>query len=411
MTKDAAATAAATPQLTWKLVALVGLAVFSLTQMREVVTMTTIEGKNLRETTILCERSAPRDTVAGAVPGDSSNASHQAPIRAGEHEMISYDHYIPASTEDYVMKHTQELGYADVNNPPGCNIWKNAELTPIHGDLQAFLKELEDYSAKMTAFPDVQKDLRLQIEDNPSQQEEICQALELHPHGLPAMFPSGQLSLTRSGYVEPLLTPMRHPALCLDRNRLMDMKYLIHDFAAMCRRLKPDSRTIFVDMGASLDFHAGLESPAMYVTKTFGKFGFVFDHIYAFEVVEKKPTAVYERVPDEFLASYHWINVGVNPTPGHRFNPLSSILKKFTKDDFVVVKLDVDTASVEIPLAKQVLEDPELNDIIDQFYFEHHVHLGELAPNWRHTMQGTVEESLKLFSALREKGVAAHFWP
>jgi hypothetical protein len=49
--------------------------------------------------------------------------------------------------------------------------------------------------------------------------------------------------------------------------------------------------------------------------------------------------------------------------------------------------------------------------LTDAFYFEHHVFLSELAPYWRRTMGGSVQQSLELFAAMREKGIASHYWP
>jgi hypothetical protein len=94
----------------------------------------------------------------------------------------------------------------------------------------------------------------------------------------------------------------------------MSLEYLVHDFYSMCKQLKRHSRTVFIDMGASLDFHdndsASAESPAIYINKIYSKFGFQFDHIYAYEITQKEPAQVYERVPNELMTSYHWINVG-----------------------------------------------------------------------------------------------------
>jgi hypothetical protein len=49
--------------------------------------------------------------------------------------------------------------------------------------------------------------------------------------------------------------------------------------------------------------------------------------------------------------------------------------------------------------------------LVDQFYFEHYVHLKELAWSWRRSMNGTMKDSLDLFAGLRSKGIPAHFWP
>ncbi len=125
-------------------------------------------------------------------------------------------------------------------------------------------------------------------------------------------------------------------------------------------------------------------------------------------------TQVYTTLlPEEYISSYHWINAGVSKTEGDRLNPLHSIIKKLHEDDFVVLKLDIDSPSIELPLARELLEDKDglYSKIVDQFYFEHHVHLGELAGDWRSSMKGTVSESLELFSNLRKRGIPAHFWP
>jgi hypothetical protein len=85
-------------------------------------------------------------------------------------------------------------------------------------------------------------------------------------------------------------------------------------------------------------------------------------------------------------------------------------LEHFTEDDFVVIKLDIDTPRLEIPLAKQILEDDRLSNLVDMFYFEHHVHLKDLQRHWAGTMSGTLGESMNLFRKMREKGISAHYW-
>ena len=73
--------------------------------------------------------------------------------------------------------------------------------------------------------------------------------------------------------------------------------------------------------------------------------------------------------------------------------------------------IDIDTHSIEQPMVELILNDERFHKLIDCFYFEHHVLLRELAPYWTSSMVGTVEDSLKLFTTLRERGVAAHYWP
>ena len=142
------------------------------------------------------------------------------------------------------------------------------------------------------------------------------------------------------------------------------------------------------------------------------KMGFHFDHIYGFEVTPKDANSVYTRkLPTKYVPSYHWINVGVSKEKENKLNPLHSIVKTFDEDDFIVVKIDIDTPSIEVPLVHQLLEDDVLPKLIDQFYFEHHLHMGDMAGDWLRTMSGTIKESLQIFTKLREKGIAAHYWP
>jgi hypothetical protein len=145
--------------------------------------------------------------------------------------------------------------------------------------------------------------------------------------------------------------------------------------------------------------------------ETYRKFGLPFDHIYAFEVTKIAPEKVYEKLPSHFRAAYHWINLPVSPEPDGALNPLKLLLDNFNVDDFIVIKLDIDTPSVEMPLVRQLLEDPRYARLVDHFYFEHHVYLKELLRNWGKAVKGSVAMSMKLFQDLRKKGIAAHYWP
>ncbi|KAL3918059.1 MAG: hypothetical protein SGILL_004423, partial [Bacillariaceae sp.] len=253
--------------------------------------------------------------------------------------------YEPAAIEQYVLEHSSGfLGYNIDTRPNvarGCPIWTDPTKSSIHDNLQEYRRELDEYNVLLKKHPGSKvKDVRLHLDEG------ICDTLEVHPKGLEAgIFKSGTLSRVQAtGLVEPMLPPMRHPGLCEARGKyLMSMEYLVHDFGAMCRHLKPHSRTVFVDMGAALDFHGGGATPAIYVTHTYGKFGFKFDHIYAYEIRPKPPADVYKRIPDDLRASYHWFNVGVSADPESPNNPLKMIKDNFRKDDFVVVKLDIDT--------------------------------------------------------------------
>jgi hypothetical protein len=86
-------------------------------------------------------------------------------------------------------------------------------------------------------------------------------------------------------------------------------------------------------------------------------------------------------------------------------------LDSFEEDDLIIVKLDIDTPSVELPLVLQMLSDDRYNKLVDQFCYEHHVKLYELGRYWTSNgATGSIQDSLNLFAGLRAKGIASHFW-
>ena len=334
--------------------------------------------------------------------------------------------YVPASTEDYIMTHTKELGYDGGMWAVGCTIYKSPENSTeeVYNNLHALQKDLEAYNEAIKNFNATKtKDILEKIRhgsNSGESQGDICKATRPHPDGIQALFPSKQLSLTYNGYVEPLLTPMRSPKFCKNPNKyVLDIDYLVHDFESMCLKLKPSSQIVLIDMGASLAFHHDSDSqPIMTLMKNFEKHGLFFDHIFAFEVTEQNPTKVYrDLLPEKYLSSYHWINTGVSADKSDKMNPLYSIISKFHEDDLIIVKLDIDTPEIEQPLFDLLVEDDSVNKLVDQFYFEHHIRLYDMLRYWWISFEGgdiwevkDVKESLDAMSALRKKGVASHYW-
>jgi hypothetical protein len=345
--------------------------------------------------------------------------SHMNMTDTAIHKVLN-EVYVPSAIEAYVVDFGVELGLDSIHNPSGCALWResNETVSEVHQSARAnykkYVQELAVYNTLVDSFSSLVEqnitDLRVAMRQNPVQATAVCQAVDLH---LDTIFSDLSWVSSRTGFCEPLLPPLRHPAFCeaASRANLFDLTYMVHDFGAICRRLKPHSRTILIDMGASLSFHGNLKAPPIYLIELYKKFGIVFDHIYAYEMTPQDTSTVFGKLlPEDLQASYHWINIGVESTPGSRMNPFTMLKKHYLPDDLIIVKLDIDTSSIEVPLAKQLLNDTHLHSLVDHFYFEHHVHLKELSPYWGRAVQGTVHESLQLFHQLREKGIAAHYW-
>ena len=67
-------------------------------------------------------------TITSTTPETQQHAVNTA--------VVDYKEYIPASTEQYILDHADELGYASEDNPDGCTIWSDPSATneDIHED-------------------------------------------------------------------------------------------------------------------------------------------------------------------------------------------------------------------------------------------------------------------------------------
>jgi len=347
--------------------------------------------------------------------------------------------YIPAKSEQHVID-TRNDGSSS-----GCHIWNTP--SPLRDDLQRFRQELHKYNKVMKQRTEFAPDVRtyfdvhldnrdevcLQYADPPADQDkEVKQSLrgrDLRAATASSIMQdyfneSTELSyLPKYGYMEPLVPPLRHPMFCDDLTTrynpgIASMDYLIEDFGHICRNaIQKDTRTVFIDLGATYNFKEDtidVNSPAIRVIEKYRRNGIHFDHIYAYEIRKWDTDVVYKTIPTHMQGPLHWINTGVTGEENHQHNPWTMLKQNFDPEDFVVVKLDIDTPSVEMPLFQQLLTDPQLHDFVDVFYFEHHVQMDEMETYWGSAKlgltQGTVVESLELFQALRKVGVAAHYW-
>lgn len=358
--------------------------------------------------------------------------------------------YKASAVERYMLDHAAELGLNDINRLHStCRIWNDPQHAPlVYSQLQHYLVELDEYNRRFSQHAIVPDIRRQWIQNVSLSREDVCRQLDLHPKGVAAgIFPKSKaLSYTASGGpVEPLLPPMRDPHFCtnnatkvaavpnfrnsgvsvdesmINEDFLLYMGYLVHDLSVVCRSptYTTASRNILIDMGASLEYHHLddnvdiMSFPAIYLLELFRKFGLPFDHVYAYEATQIAAQYVYSKVPPQHVLSYHWINFPVSTDKNDaKQNPLTMLLNGgFTKDDLIVVKLDVDNTPIELSLIQQVLDDERYHTLIDHLYFEYHVRMNELAPFWAVESHDSVETSLHLFTKLRQVGIAAHFWP
>ena len=186
---------------------------------------------------------------------------------------------------------------------------------------------------------------------------------------------------------------------------------------------RPRGRSYFFDLGASLFWpppysKTGGSSQPWFVSE-YRKRGLEFDRVLAWEANPYTPQQIFAMPPRD-LDRLSYMNVPVNTTPGALHNPLRMLRALCSEDDFVVVKIDIDTNHIEEALIEQIVAEPGLASLIDEVYFEHHVWESPMFyKGWLHSLQEsdgtpktshTLADSYRLFSRMRHLGIRAHSW-
>lgn len=174
------------------------------------------------------------------------------------------------------------------------------------------------------------------------------------------------------------------------------------------------AKSILLDVGGS-EWKDRFGLPRL--VGTYAIAGVSFEHIYAWEALPVTPS-YFDSMPVDVKKRVHLYNMPASTACGHSDNPWTLLRAVAQAEDFVAVKIDIDTPYVELPLLQQLLADPSLSALVDELYFEHHVEMGahEMGRWWRTAegearVAGTLDDSYKLFTQLREAGVLAHSWP
>jgi len=217
-------------------------------------------------------------------------------------------------------------------------------------------------------------------------------------------------------HIEPLVSFLRHPLALCPRSAapVLDKTYLLVPYKDEVT--SDNSKKWLFDAGASTyDTGAGGASQSWFV-KTYRARGIEFDRIIGWEAAKTDPSNQWDSVPADIKRKTSWFNIPVTTGVGDADNPLTFIKHLTKPEDFVVFKLDIDSPLVEIALVKQLMTDSQLLELVDEFYFEHHVSGSPMQWHGWGDLQNsvaefsTLSESYELFTFLREHGVRAHSW-
>lgn len=185
-------------------------------------------------------------------------------------------------------------------------------------------------------------------------------------------------------------------------------------------------RNFLFDAGAGLYATNGLGGGSMrWFWPTYKAQGIVFDRIIAWEASTHTAEEVFippagkpqAGMPQEVADRISYYNLPVAADEDALTNPLRVLRGIATADDFVVLKLDIDPRQdLEESLIGQILRDDATAALIDELYYEHHVHQSPMvAKGWGqglmqvHSNQ-TLADSYAILTRLREKGIRTHSW-
>ena len=281
------------------------------------------------------------------------------------------------------------------------------------------------------------------------------------PQGKPAPIPTTEEMAALSHFrvkgqakgsvepIEPLSGIGRHPFAKIGcaKNKynhhdvdIFNISYIIvHN---NCGSNKPKPKTFLFDMGASVGFNGipgglydtmplngGGKTPSlplfycMYQDRCLEP-----DEIYAWEPNphEKEKHLTMKdflgEIPARVRAKVHYYEDFVDEgslkqaeeplsDPNHPVNSFLEILESVVKpDDFVAVKVDIDTPNVELTIMEAIAERPKIAALIDELYYEYHYYIDGMNFGWGRKVSGDVDTALGLMRRLRELGVRAHFW-
>ncbi|KAL8847569.1 MAG: hypothetical protein Q9221_007389 [Calogaya cf. arnoldii] len=178
-------------------------------------------------------------------------------------------------------------------------------------------------------------------------------------------------------------------------------------------------QNIHLDLGSSYFGIWGADTGAasgQWFYNTYHARGQPFNRFIAVEVEKLDDTKAFQQIPDDLVGVYTLMNVGLSMDKGDHLNTIDMIKRVVKPEDFFVFKLDIDSAPIEEPIIKSLLEDDQseggASALVDELMFEHHVNYDPMNGPWGNPQGvGDLHRSYNVFRDLRRKGIRAHSWP
>ncbi len=100
------------------------------------------------------------------------------------------------------------------------------------------------------------------------------------------------------------------------------------------------------------------------------------------DACERTTSDYFREIPGYLKPFYHYFNTIAYSSLSHSDCPLSHILAATRVEDYVLLKLDIDNTPVEEAMVQELLAHPEVLELVDEFFWEHHVNFKPMWPGW-----------------------------
>lgn len=239
-----------------------------------------------------------------------------------------------------------------------------------------------------------------------------------HPYGI-ANCSDSDMYVYHNDTLDTSIYEYNSSVVAIDRAdyTLMNVDYVLlqhdNDIEKADNKKKNGQRSIqryFFDVGTST-FNSSLS----WFLCAYSNRGVSFDAIYGWEATLLEPKSFWDSVPPSIIPYYHYFNAPISD----KLSPIHILQQVARKEDYVSLKLDIDTPSLEIPLILEIISNPSYSSLIDELFFELHFRCEYLmycgwTENIPTRLEGLVLDrynTLVLFQQLRQLGIRAHFWP
>ncbi|KAI4085895.1 MAG: hypothetical protein LQ344_008037 [Seirophora lacunosa] len=179
-------------------------------------------------------------------------------------------------------------------------------------------------------------------------------------------------------------------------------------------------KNVHLDLGSSYFGIWGSNAAAAsghWFYNTYHARGQPFSRFIAVEVEKLEQKKAFDQIPADLVGAYNLMNVPLSMDDGDKLNTMDLIRRVVKEEDFFVFKLDIDSAPIEEPIVKALLEEEDgvegsVSGLIDELMFEHHVAYDPMNGPWGYPKGvGDLHRSYNVFRDLRKKGIRAHSWP